>query len=193
MILQSSPTKKYDCIVILGYKFEEGIKLPVHVHERLKTALILYRNKVAPKILLSGKWNAIFHSTPIKPTTTESEEMRKILLYYNAPHHDLLKEEESTDTLENAYYLKIRYLEPLHYTHILILCADYHAERVEYIFTQVWGENFIFDIFPTPTSPSTRTQMENGESLMLEDLKKILHEMKPGDHSYLKKIKKHLS
>ncbi|MDO8497853.1 MAG: YdcF family protein [bacterium] len=192
MILPSPPTKKYDCIVILGYKFEEGIKLPIHVHERLKTALILYRNKVAPKILLSGKWNAIFHSTPIKPTTTESEEMRKILLYYNAPHHDLLKEEESTDTLENAYYLKIRCFDPLHYTRILILCADYHAERVEYIFTKVLGENFVFDILPTPTSPSTQTKMNEAESLTLESQKKLLYEMKPGDHSYLKKIKEHL-
>lgn len=86
--------------------------------------------KISKKILLSGKGRDNF---PI----TEAEAMKKFLLNSGIAPNQILNEELSTDTIQNAYFSKVIHLDSLKVQSALIITNQFHSRRTKLIFDNV--------------------------------------------------------
>lgn len=175
----------YDIICVLGYQFSDDWHIPVHLEHRLELVADLYRQKKAPHIGLCGKWSLAFEHKELFPPKTEASEMEKVLLNLGIPQKDIFKEDDSKDTIGNAYFLKTKIIMPHNFNKLLIACADYHAKRVEYIFHKVFGDSYTIDIITTPTTHSKDKTFTDLQDLIFKHQKEFLKSMKDGDHTYL--------
>lgn len=89
-----------DIIIVLCAGISKEGELPLWVLQRLGRAIDLYSDGVSNKILLSGKGRDNF---PI----TEADAMKTVLLKKGIPSHDILTEELSKDTLQNAFFVEL--------------------------------------------------------------------------------------
>lgn len=172
---------------VLGYSLNEEMTLPEHVAKRLKIVSYLYHWGFARCIALSGKWTTGFEKKSIKSPVTEAKAMGKILLEYSIPHQVILYEEESRSTIENAYYLKTRIFIPGSLRSALILCADYHIARVQYVFSKVFGKEYYFDYYATESDRVKKAGYLEKEETTLRETKKFFEGMPDGKDNYLKK------
>ena len=179
--------KKYDLIAILGYGFSKDWKLSLNTYHRMKIGADLYKKGVAKKIAVCGRWSINYDLKNIVPPTTEAEEMKKVLVDLGIPEEDILKEDWSKDTIGNAFFLKTKIVKPLSFEKILVTCADYHLERVKFIFNKVFEESYLVDFFPVTTKSVNNKDFIALQREVLQMQKNFLKEMKRGDDSFLEK------
>lgn len=174
---------KHDAIVVIGYRFEDRWKLPHHLLEGLQIAATLYKQSVAPYIAVCGKWSLSFDRQHVVPPTTEAEKMKKTLMTFGIPKSSIVKEENSKDTIGNAYFVKKEVIEPLKLHRLLIICARYHFIRVQYVFKKIFGRSYDLDykVIPTPYDHE-REQLQHK---LLTQQKKFLSKMRSGEDSFL--------
>lgn len=114
--------------------------------------------------------------------------MKEYLIENGVPDEDIIKEEDSMDTLGNAYFCRVNILEPNNWKRIIIISSDYHILRTEYIFNKVMGPEFDLDFafsvsgFPEDVMKAKETK----EAKSLEILKKIGDPIPDGDLAVLK-------
>jgi uncharacterized SAM-binding protein YcdF (DUF218 family) len=128
---------KTDLIMVLGGGISVRGILPSWVEKRLEKAAEIYISSNISKILLSGKGRDDF---PVP----EARAMRDYLMYKGIPEEDLLMEELSRDTIQNAFYSGLIHLRPLAVKSVLIITNDFHIERSKIIFDYIWGDEFEF-------------------------------------------------
>lgn len=178
--------KHFDIICVLGYAFDDEGTLPLHVLPRLKKVAELYKSNVAPMIALAGKWNPPKDKLPQKPTETEAHKMKNMLVKLGIPENKIIKEEESQDTIGNAYFLKDKVVEPNGFKNILVVCADYHLKRVKYIFKKIFGTSYHLSFLSTHTEHmQDKIFMALQEDIFMLQ-KDRLKNMSKGDHAFLK-------
>lgn len=177
--------KTYDVILTLGNGLTGKWKLPDIVSSRLKKIADLYFQKVAPKIIVCGRWSINWDIKGITPSTTEAEEMKKALLSFNIPGQDILKEEWSRDTIGNAYFAKVKIVKPNNFKTILIVCSDFHLKRAQFIFQKIFNNEYQIDFMTTPTENGKDPKFMQMEDGVLGRQKKFLSEMKDGDDVFL--------
>lgn len=177
---------KYDVIIVPGSGLTKNWSLPDSVTTRLGYVASLYKEKISEKIIVSGKWSINWDIEGKIPPTTEAEEMKKYLVELGVESNDIFKEEESKDTIGNAYFCKIDVLVPNNFSKILIVCADYHLERVEFLFKKILGGKFNIDFQTTPTEKGKDSNLLKIQHEILKVQKKFLNGMKEGDDSFLK-------
>lgn len=176
-------TQTYDAIVELGYRFDTSWKFPPHLTDSLNMTADLYKKHIAPLIIVCGKWSITFDQQKIIPPLTESSEMKKSLVALGVPADSIIMEENSKDTIGNAYYLKTQIVKPRDFHSLLIVCADFHAPRVEFVFKKVFGEGYRIDFQPVPT-PYDATIVQSQKEL-IERHREFFGIMKDGEDSYL--------
>lgn len=177
----------YDVIAVLGYSFNEKMEMPEHIEKRLKIVSYLYHWGFARTIALSGKWSGYFDRKKITPIMTEAKAMGKVLLEHAIPPQALIYEEKSQDTIGNAYHLREDIFTPHHFKNALIICADYHIPRVEYIFVKVFGSGFNLDYYATQSDILHKKSMLEQEARKLEHAKEFFSRIEEGDIDFLKK------
>lgn len=177
--------KQFDIICVLGYAFDDEGNLPEHVFPRLKKVAQLYFANITPVIALAGKWNPPKDRLPLKPEETEAQKMKKMLVRLGVPENKIIKEEESQDTIGNAYFLKEKVVMPHHFKNILVVCADYHLKRVRYIFTKVFGTRYDLTFLPTKTQRMMDEVFMQQQEEIFKNQKDKLKHMHEGDHRYL--------
>ena len=123
---------KYDAIVVLG---SSRIGL---LNFRCDKALELLKKNKQSQLVVSG-------------TPAEARAARLYLLPRGITQENVLFETESTDTIENAFFTKVTYLDPNNWRKILIVTSDFHTERVEYVFTQILGDKYQFKVIGAAT------------------------------------------
>lgn len=176
--------QSFDVIVVLGYRFENEWILPEFLLHGLKRAADLYLAGSSPKIALCGKWNLRFDHEKIIPPTTEAEKMRVALLKLGVPNEAIIKEEESKDTIGNAYFLKKQIIEPMQMKSILVICADFHLKRARYIFQKIFGDKYEYEFEGINTNADESVFKIQEETYVVQ--KTFLTAMKDGDDTYLK-------
>lgn len=174
----------YDVIAVLGYDFDRDSQLPEHVKKRLKIVSYMYHWAFASSIALSGKWPKSYDRRGETPSQTEAQAMGQVLRDYSILPQALFYEEESQDTIGNAYYLKRNVFIPNKFRNALIICADYHVARVQYIFGKIYGNSFNLDYYGTESGAMREAQMAR-EMKKLDEARQIMEGMRDGHESYL--------
>ncbi|OGN01617.1 MAG: hypothetical protein A3I26_00245 [Candidatus Yanofskybacteria bacterium RIFCSPLOWO2_02_FULL_43_10] len=102
----------------------------------------------------------------------------------------ILKEDVSKDTIGNAYFCKLNFLEPNDWHNIVIVTSDYHIPRTRYIFEKVLGSGYTIEFASVGSklSPEEFAAKINKENKTTEFLKKWFDSISPGDTKAIKEL-----
>lgn len=177
-------------IVVLGGGISSEGEIPDQSKRRLQKAKEIFKKKKEkPNILLCGKYSFLYPKDKLPPIT-EAKAMKKKLLKFGIPEEKIFLEEKSQDTISNAYYAKKEYFIPQKERKAIIISSSYHIPRLEFIFKKVFGPeyNLKFMGIASPFSEKEIKELENRQKELLQKTKKIMKEMEPGNHEFLKDI-----
>jgi len=126
-------------IIVLGRGIEEDGSLPPDPKSRVRKTAELYKNGVAPLVVMSGAWTYHFD---IHPTRSEAEAMKEYAIELGIPESAIIEESKSMDTIGNVYFTKKDIVEPRGFTNIAIIASEDHMPRVKYLFEKIYGEAY---------------------------------------------------
>ena len=112
--------KKYDCILVLGAGVRNNYPSPM-LEDRLKTAIELYNNKVAPKILVSGDHEYKNYD--------EVNVMKNYLIEAGIPSNAIFMDHAGLSTYDSIYRAK----HIFKVKKMAIVTQKYHLYRSLYI------------------------------------------------------------
>jgi len=141
------PRYRADAIVVLGSSLAEDGSLPLHARQRAERAAALHAAGVAPRVIFSGRCNLMAADDP---PVTEAAAMAAYAEALGVPRADVLLEEESKDTIGNAYFTLRRHLEPNGWTAVRVVTSDFHVPRTTWVFQKVLGS--AYDVSFSPAS-----------------------------------------
>ncbi|MCK5853460.1 YdcF family protein [bacterium] len=127
-------------IVLGGGISAEGV-LPFWVKDRLDIAAELYHTSMVSALLLSGKGRDDF---PV----SEAKAMGDYLFKKEIPSKDILREELSRDTIQNAFFSTVIHLYPLDIKSTIIITNEFHLPRSKMIFDYIIGEEIHLEYQP---------------------------------------------
>ena len=119
------PLEKADAIIVVSGGDTRG---------RTLHGVDLYEKKYAPKLIFSG-------AARDPDSASNAKAMYAIAVSRGVPPVDILLDETSRDTRENASSTK---LIASNYKKIILVTSDYHQRRVSREFKQAYGENTQF-------------------------------------------------
>jgi hypothetical protein len=136
-----------DAIVVLGSTVNVDGSLPTHARQRAVRAAMLLAAGVAPRIIFSGRCNL----TAEPPAISEAAAMAAFAESLGAPREAILLEEESRDTIGNAYFVSRLFLEPNGWSSIRVVTSDFHVPRTTWVFQKVLGDAYDVSFSPAST------------------------------------------
>ena len=165
------PSYRSDALVVLGRGTDPDGSLPLLAKQRVQRAAELFAWEVAPRIIFSGRCSLMTESIP---SCTEGAAMADYAASLGLPRSALLVEEESRDTIGNAYFVLRRYLEPNDWTSIRVVTSDFHIQRTAWVFQKVLGLGYDVSFSPAPSeldhnSIAARAREESDISTFLMD------------------------
>ena len=137
-----------DAIVVLGSAVNDDGSLPLHARQRAARAAMLHAAGVAPRIIFSGRCSL---TAPEPRPISEAAAMAAFAESLGAPRDVMLLEEESRDTIGNAYFVGRRFLEPNGWSSIRVVTSDFHVPRTTWVFQKVLGSAFDVSFSPAST------------------------------------------
>lgn len=117
--------------------------------DRIIHALELYKRGKIQKILISGGTGSLD-----RPDLTEANELVKVLRLYNMPDEDIIVENESRNTYENAILSAGILKEKFPDGRFLLITSAFHLRRAQACFDKSGIETDVFstDFYTHPTS-----------------------------------------
>jgi len=142
--MESVPNK--DVAIVLGGMVNTLIKNPSHAElteasDRLIDAIRLYKKGKVKKILFTGGSGSLHHQD-----ITESQIARLIFLDLGVPEEDLILEDKSRNTYENALYSK-ELLDKTPWKSYILITSASHMKRSEAVFQKAGFQDLF--LFPT--------------------------------------------
>ena len=129
-------------VVVLGGGISEEGVLPLWVHSRLEMAIKLYSGTYNTQLIMSGKGRDNF---PV----TESKAMADYLIESAIPAEAILQESLSRDTIQNAYFTWLLFMEPQNIHEFTVVTNEFHLKRAAHIFNWVFGDDYHIDFIGT--------------------------------------------
>ena len=177
---------KFDVILVLsgGIK-SDGTLLPTTL-DRLDKAAELFNKKLASAIIVSGKYG--FRKGA--PVITEAKAMSDYLQKLSIPKKSILLEEESKDTIGNAYFVKSKFLKPRNWKSIALVTSDFHLEKTKHIFNKIFGSGYKISFFEshTPISDAGMKRIKSRQEKTMHIFKKWTLEIADGDDESIGKL-----
>lgn len=176
-----------DIIIILGGGIEPDGSLPEIPKLRINKGIELFKSNVAPKIIVSGNYGFWLEEKPIR---SEAEAMKEYALGLGVSDDAILKEDVSKDTIGNAYFCRLNFLEPNSWHNVVVVTSEYHIPRTKYIFEKVLGNGYQIE-FVSVNSQLTLDQLTtqtNKENKTIEFLKKWFDSIEPGDMNAIREL-----
>ena len=137
-----------DAIVVLGSTVNVDGSLPLHAQQRTARAASHHAAGVAPRVIFSGCCNL----TAVEPPpVSEAAAMAAYAESLGTPRGAMLLEEESRDTIGNAYFVGRRFLEPNGWTSIRVVTSDFHVPRTTWVFQKILGPGYDVSFSPAST------------------------------------------
>lgn len=141
-----------DAIVVLGGGVHPDGTLPPVARARVERAVELFESGVAPRLILSGRCGL---SAP-EPAVTEAAAMAEYAAGFGVPRAALLEEDDAKDTLGNAYFTRLRFLEPNDWTSIRVVTSDFHLSRAAWVFRKILGPGYDVSFVSAPSALTPR-------------------------------------
>lgn len=116
------PTNKFNAVLIPGAAVWSNNRASPILLGRLRKANQLYRNRFCDKIIVTGA-NA-------PGEMTEADVSERELLKMGVPKSDLIKENKTTNTLEQIYFLKNKIQNEFGYSEIIVVSDQFHLRRI---------------------------------------------------------------
>jgi uncharacterized SAM-binding protein YcdF (DUF218 family) len=172
-------------IVVLGGGIDLQGNIPSYVYSRLGEAIKL-QHELNCKILVSGEYSFLYDK--VKPPFTEASKMQGYLLEKGVSVDKIIKEEQSKDTIGNAYYSKKYVFLPQKEKKAIIITSDFQVERANYIFSKIFGPEYDFKIvgIKSELPEGEKTAIWQRQKELLLKTRELLSNMKDGDHDFLK-------
>ena len=150
-----------DVILVLGSGIMKDGSLPPRAKERVAKAVDLYKKGLASKILMSGR-----HTFKLleKPKTTEAKSMQEFAKTLGVEDKDIFIEENSMDTVGNAYFSKLFYLDPNRWKKIIVVTSDFHVKRSKFLFEKILFD-YSIDSFDSVTEEKKKSLNLNKRKL----------------------------
>lgn len=139
--------QRTDAIVVLGRGVRADGSLGLIARGRVDRALELFHLGVAPRMVFSGHSSLMSEATP---KITEAAAMAAYARSRGLPAAAVFLEEESRDTIGNAWFVRTRWLDPNKWKSIRVVTSDFHIPRASWIFRKIHGADF--DIAYSPAS-----------------------------------------
>ena len=160
---QSTAPYRAHAIVVLGRGLEPDGSLPAFAQQRVKRAAELFAWDVAPRIIFSGRCSL---NVQQEPPVSEAAAMAAYAEALGLPRDIMHLEEDSRDTIGNAWFTMTRWLEPNEWTSIRVVTSDFHMPRAAWVFQKVLGLGYDLAFSPAPseldhTSVALRTREES--------------------------------
>jgi uncharacterized SAM-binding protein YcdF (DUF218 family) len=174
---------EFDAAIVLGCGINKDGTLSDDSKESTGIATELYELQRTPLIIFSGD---ISYKAGFVPPHGESAAMQAFAQELGLPPDPLLQENESKDTLGNAYFTKVRYLIPRHLQHLAVVPGpDHSLERLQYIFGKILGSQYTVTFFE---HNANRTQEAEREKRSLNILKEWFDSIPAGDHEAIYRV-----
>src|SRR3989338_5334202 len=141
-------------IIVLGGGISPDGSLPEIPKKRVERGIELFREITAFKLIMSGKYGFWLDWQKNAPSRSEAIAMQEYALTLGMKAENILTEEDSKDTLGNAFFTKINILEPNKWTDITVVTSDYHLERTKYVFELVLGPKYFINFETADTGLS---------------------------------------
>ena len=141
-----------DVIVVLGGGVEPDGSLPPAARTRVERAAEIFHGGVAPRIVFSGRCGL----TSPEPPVTEAAAMAAHARELGVSPEAMLLEEESKDTLGNAYFTRERFLVPHGWWSIRVVTSDFHLSRAAWVFRKILGAAYDFSFVSAASGLSPR-------------------------------------
>lgn len=131
--IKLNPNQKYQFAIVLGGianfdKKVQRIRFSASA-DRLFQAIYLYKTQTVKKLIISGGSGDILH-----PDLLESEIVKDYLMKINIPENDILIENKSKNTHENAFYTA-KLLKSIHFKDsCLLITSAVHMRRAKACF-----------------------------------------------------------
>ena len=142
------PLARADAIVVLGRGVDPDGALPALAKQRVARAAELFAWGVAPRLIKSGRCSLMTES---EPPRTEANAMAEYAISLGIPKRAVILEEESRDTIGNAYFVLRRILEPNDWMSIRVVTSDFHIQRAAWVFQKVLGLGYDVAYSPSPS------------------------------------------
>lgn len=128
-----------DVIIVLGRGINPDGTLPVDPVSRVKKAVELFNQGIAPSIIMAGG-----HSYQLKdvPQSSEARAMKNLAISLGVPKAAIFEESRSTHTVGNAYFTKKLFCEPNNWHNVVLVASDEHLPRIEYVFRKMFGPSY---------------------------------------------------
>jgi uncharacterized SAM-binding protein YcdF (DUF218 family) len=174
---------EFDAALVLACGINEDGSLPHDPIESVDIVTDLYLSNRAPLIIFSGN---LSYKADSVPPQTESGAMAVYAQQSGIPSEAILIENESKDTLGNAYFTKVRYLIPGQLRSLAVVLGPNHSlERVKYIFDKVLGSEY--DTTFIEHNAGREAEVDR-EAQSLTVLKEWLDATPSGDHASVYRI-----
>lgn len=174
---------KFDVVLVLGCGINNDGSLPDDPKRSVDIAARLYESGRTPLIILSG---GLSYKADFTPPHGESEAMYVYAQNIGLTADALFVENESKDTLGNAYFAKIRYLMPKSLRRLAVILGPNHSlKRVKYIFDKVLGDEYEVEFIEQNANRNGEAEREDGS---LKILNEWLHGIPDGDHKSVHRL-----
>ena len=137
-----------DALVVLGRGIDPDGSLPRLAKQRVERAAELFAWQTAPRLIFSGRCSLM---TDVIPAITEAGAMADYAVELGLPREALHVEEQSRDTIGNAYFVLREYLEPNDWSSIRVVTSDFHIQRTAWVFQKVLGVGYDVSFSPAPS------------------------------------------
>ena len=137
-----------DALIVLGRGIDPDGSLPRLAKQRVERAAELFAWQTAPRIIFSGRCSLM---TDVIPSVTEAGAMAAYAVQLGLPREALHVEEQSRDTIGNAYFVLREHLEPNDWTSIRVVTSDFHIQRTAWVFQKVLGVGYDVSFSPAPS------------------------------------------
>lgn len=128
-----------DVIIVPGRGIYPDGTLFIDPKSRIRQAVALYSDGVAPLIIMSGGYS---YRVVNKTNVSEAKAMRDYAVSLGVDPDSIIEEDRSTHTLANAYFCKKTICEPNGWQDVVVVSSGDHMRRVRYVFTKVFGDGY---------------------------------------------------
>ncbi len=179
-----------DVIIVLAGGINNDGSLPDLPRKRVEKGVELYKNKVAPKIIMTGKYGFWLDYTKEIPPRSEAEAMEEYAESLDVPTEDIITEETSKDTVGNAYFTKIDILEKNNWKNVIVVTSEFHLPRTKFIFDIILGSEYSIEYFSSDDGLSVeeRKVAASKEEKTIQVLKNTILKIEPGNNKQIKNL-----